>query len=465
MKIKIVSGMGIARFAALFFVLFSILSSGVLSSTIESRFSCDNINSTTTYHTYLRESKLVESGYTTGFKTGSFNYFKGPKAVINDRQIYYDGAVDGDHPVTADDHNASVSHILTVDFIGEKGNATGISEFFAKGYYTDNRAVSAWKKIWDANKDYPSNNITVRAAATMNMKGIYDLKYNAKAENAYAIYTDKVGYSNKTGARRIEWEQSGLMTGEKVQFINDLKASSAYKPRAPGADWLPCTCFSGTIPAIEPIEGKDSEWPSREALAMLEPAQRLPTAACTPYGCKKCPDGSDNCTVCSLPNCNNFPGVYGYGSGISSSGVNMDLPKLPQVLVESYYVENEEDVTEYAISVRNLGTSELTEVIAYVDITNTNAYVPRSATINGEPTVPVPSEDKKTLAFKLDNLQAEAGPTGIKAIVMRINTTVLGDGFNRDKVMAFVSYKTGTSQEKTTPVESIGIQPHDALGV
>lgn len=97
---------------------------------------------TMSHYSYLKEPKLEESGYKLGYKAGSFSYLVDGTITLNDSIAYYDGQIDAEHG-PGDNLNSTLYLKQYVDFDGTKG----ISEFYAKGFFPSNRALSAWKKI------------------------------------------------------------------------------------------------------------------------------------------------------------------------------------------------------------------------------------------------------------------------------------------------------------------------------
>jgi hypothetical protein len=375
-----------------------------LATTIQSDFSCNNIDATTTFYSYLKEPSLQASGYTRGLKEGTFNYFENGKVDLSHSMTYYDGKIDADHP-PGSDTNSTLQSKLNVDFRGE----SGISEYYAKGFFPNNRAISAFKKIWSidySNSDwmlggiYKSQRINVEASAKMgpNMSGgDYRFLYHARVENGYLEVKDAAGWSNKTGARRIDWEQEAAMRGKLLDVTNNLEVNSLYRPSAGlYEDWLPCAC-NGTIP---PIEGLDTAWPSPGVYATLLPNMLRP-GSCTPYVCTGCQNGlsaksniglsagsnispsarsnigpSTGCQSCNPIGCPSFPAIYTYPDyyGESVSGgltqEEQNLLKtgervtafgdfgLPDIITNN---------TRYAMSVKNTGDVRLDDV--HFDVT------------------------------------------------------------------------------------------------
>jgi uncharacterized repeat protein (TIGR01451 family) len=435
------------KITIIFLIYFNLLPCMSIAIEITSDFECNNANASTTYYTYLKQAGLDESGYTRGLKTGSFDYFNGERAVLKDHLEYYDGKVDANHPSDSLDHNATVKHNLDVDFSGDRDSSKGISTYYAEGFYTDNRAVSAHKKVWDANETWPSNEIGVTAKTFMSMAGTYDFKYSVDASNAYFVFSDSSGLSNKTGARRIDWEQSGLMRGEKINVTNDLYASGGYTPRAGEGDWLPCLQCPGNIPPFEPIDGV---WPSSQALAMLTPAPSIATPGkCSPYGCSNCKN-----------NCLSWAGICQLAGTITPSGEVTNVPQIPPVSIESYFVKKD-DIAEYTINVRNQGTIDLKGVRLYDTLPEKAIFIDGSARLNDGPVV-TDSAGKGIKSWYLDTIQAFAGDAGMKTITFRLNTSE--SGTSSDSIYAVYQIGNGPQQKTDPPVSSTPIE-HTPEGI
>jgi len=180
-----------------------------------------------------------------------------------------------------------VRHIQYVNFSGIKG----ISEFYAQGFFPSNRALSAGKKIRFENltsiqykpgdepapedtylRNYDASQIIVNADVGMGPtdKTVsdfdYDFKYNADVENGVIEIRDSTGWTNETGARRVDWDQDAIMRGN-FNVTNDLYSEGLFFPGAGlNDDWLPC-CFDGTHPPIQ----------NRDKSTVLKPDKLLPT--------------------------------------------------------------------------------------------------------------------------------------------------------------------------------------------
>ena len=433
-------------------VLVCFLSSLVLATTINSQFSCSNTNAETTYYYELRSPGLGESGYTKGLNAGSEEYYKGDKAILDSTMSYYDGRVDPQH--TSSDRNASVTSTLNVDFSGNPKTSKGISEFDAQGFYTDNRAVSAWKDFWfNSQSSYPTNNISVQATAAMNLKGVYNVQYHGVADNAYFVFSDTAGLSNKTGARRIDWEQEGLLKGKNLDVTNNLVASNFFYPRAGAEDWLPCTCLSGMIPLVEP---KGGDWPSWQAYAVLQP-QDLKLE-------KECPNG--NCGALLYLNYANGAGplspYYASGAGALSP---LTWQNLPPVQVESFFKVPDRTKVEYTINVRNIGTDDVNDVIIVDKLANDTTYVGGSATIDYAPQEPIIQRvnNVQQLTLKLGDLLGVTGPSGVKTIRFAVDASQGDPATLGTDNTAYAAYRIGTNPKDTLPaVPSTEIPIHTA---
>lgn len=261
----------ILKILALISILMAVICNPAPASSLRSEFICNNKDAITTYYTYLKEPKLQDSGYTRGMKTGSFNYFYNGDVALRDTMEYYDGLVDAKHP-SGGDHNSTIDHRLDVDFVGEKG----ISTYYSQGFFPNNRAVSAGKKIyyidysnksWNLGGIYKSDKISVRGYTKMgaNLPNAFAFWYNGQVENGVMEVSDATGWSNKTGARRIDWEQDALMKGSFLNVTNNLIVERGlYLTKSP-EDWLPC-CFDSLRPPVEP---KGGVWPSSSVKSVL----------------------------------------------------------------------------------------------------------------------------------------------------------------------------------------------------
>jgi uncharacterized repeat protein (TIGR01451 family) len=460
MKTVGASGARIGLIISLSLILVILFSSIAMATTINSYFKCKNTNAATTFYSYLREPELQDSGYARGLKTGTMNYFNGTgEATLEDTVIYYDGKVDPAHPSELDiDHNSTLLHTLNVDFVSDEKDGSGISEFYAKGFYSNNRAVSAWKKVWfDKRHDLPSNSIIVEATADLRMKGVYDLRYNVSADNAYFVFKDAAGWSNRTGSRRVDWEQEGLMKGEQIQVTNDLVASDLWISRAGFGDWLPCCMVDGEIPPVEPI---DSEWPSAGVYAMIQPKNiklNCANGICTPnctYGC----DG-----VQCIYTTGEASGSYTTGEAPGSFGaIPIFQRDMPDVQVESFYktVEGVDNITEFTTYVSNLGSVAVTDV-QLADLLPDNAnYVPGSATINGQHADT--SIKGNQLAWRIGDLLAVSGPDGVRMVKYLVNTASMSDLADLDNNSVYAGYYIGSRYASTTAVNSSEILKHQA---
>jgi uncharacterized repeat protein (TIGR01451 family) len=253
---------------------------GVASaSTIHSNFTVNNKDSTMMFYSYLKEPRVEESGYERGYKAGSLNYLVDGNINFKDDLTYYDGKVDAAHRnETWIDRNATLRHTQSVEFDGRKG----ISEFYAKGFFPSNRAVSAWKKIrYDELGGYllgpsaMSSKINVKAdvgmgpAKVTGMQSDYDFTYHADVEDGALEIWDATGWTNETGARRVDWEQTAFMKGRILNVTNNLQVEDLFFPGGgAGIDWLPCV--------VSTIAPSYNNWPSAATYAVLTPAQKLP---------------------------------------------------------------------------------------------------------------------------------------------------------------------------------------------
>jgi len=220
------------------------------STTFVYTFKCksNDANSTMMHESHLKESRLEDNGYTLGYLAGSFNYLQKGKIEFEDMIGYQVG------------HNESKSdllvfHNMNVFFEGEKG----ISEFYAKGFFPNSRAIYSKNAIrfeefsrnfsqnldtnfFNYNINYSTNKIHVDANALMGLtrkRNIgYDFAYNATVANGVVETKNIMGWTNKTGARRIDWEQAALMKGN-ITVDNRLLVSNLFDMQC-SRNWMSC---------------------------------------------------------------------------------------------------------------------------------------------------------------------------------------------------------------------------------
>lgn len=371
----------------------SMLCTLVTAVTVVSDFKCtsNDGDSTMTHYSYLREPTLQENGYTKGYKAGSFNYLENGSINFTDFIEIYDGQKKAGY-VPGDDLNSSVYHKQVVGFEGDKG----ISEFYGKGFFPSNRAISAWKKIRYDDISYemdestgivnlsgsnPSlreryNSPVIDVDATVRMgpaKGgeanDYNFKYNATVENGVIEIKDATGWTNRTGARRTDWEQDALMKGN-VTVKNDLRAKDLFFPAAGGEeDWLPC-CLGGDRPKIE-IQG--SGWPNSGTYSTLSPAIELPSKKRIENCTLKYDERRGyvvNCTglsfknfSCTENNCPGFEGIFYCPGATRVSGRGLEpIEGGPSIRVEKTRYSVNDGFVKYKIAVSNDGTTILENV-------------------------------------------------------------------------------------------------------
>jgi len=99
-------------------------------SILQFTYQCEGKNATATTYSYLNEPRIEENGFARGLKSGSFNYLENGNINLEENIEYY--YVNGTN-IT----NSTVNHDLTVKFEGDRG----ISEFFGRGYFANNRWV------------------------------------------------------------------------------------------------------------------------------------------------------------------------------------------------------------------------------------------------------------------------------------------------------------------------------------
>ena len=437
----------------LFLSIFVLLCSCGSATTINSHFHCENTDSDgeTTYYSYLKQSDLKESGFARGLETGSLNYFKG-EATVDDVQVYYDGKIDAKHPANLTNaskdylHNSTVDHTLKVDYQGTHG----LSLFYSKGFYNTNRAISASKKIWFGNDTYyPTTSIDLLGIAKMDMGGKYLMDYNIKeANDAYFVFNDALGFSNKTGSRRIDFEQEGLIKGDISNTQNYLAIEGEFNPRSGiYEDWLPCFCVFSLEP---PIEGLDSPWPTKEIeYALSHPKEQKSQ---TIVECENC--GCDMGLECPPENCTR------------STGAGGPIVELPDLWVEAFYDAEESSsardwsIYEFEINVKNIGTKALEDVrlVAQQQFDPDNVYVDSSGSIDDVPKDPYPAAPigKMWLLGTLEPVFPEE--ESMKTVLMKVNSS----GHLEESIKFYAIYRIGSKTYSTKPVEPIGEVSGDA---
>lgn len=243
------------------------------NSTMKFKFEGHGIDGVMTTYSHLKEPRVEESGFSRGLKTGSFNYLD----ASNGGDISVTENIDYFYGNGTNKSGSWVSHSLDLDFNGTKG----ISEYYSRGFYDNNRVLSAWKKIRYENTTslnqpaypkYMSDHIKVKAISLMDTEiGSYSMAYHAGVENGVIETRDDIGWTNRTGTRRTDWEHETLSRGTYLNITNEL-SDYDLKTAAGSYDWLPCW-FCGTQPVIEP--GKD--WPTQTTVEVLEADRVFPS--------------------------------------------------------------------------------------------------------------------------------------------------------------------------------------------
>jgi hypothetical protein len=266
-----------------------------------------------TTYCHLKEPRVEETGFSRGLKTGSFNYLdareKGSIDVTENIDYFYGNGTNIS--------GSSVSHSLNVDFNGTKG----ISEYYSRGFYDNNRVLSAWKKIryedtTSLNQpEYPkymSDLIKVRAITQMDTEiGSYSMVYHAGVMNGVIETRDDTGWTNRTGAKRTDWEHETLSRGKYLNVTNEL-SDYELKTAAGSYDWLPCW-FCGTLPVIEP--GKD--WPTQTTVMVLQKDTVFPT-----YKLQR--DYYFSSPYCKIGNCSNATASNQKAAGLKKTIAPVD---------------------------------------------------------------------------------------------------------------------------------------------
>lgn len=327
-------------------VIIALVSLSIYLITVEAVLNSDfeiisSGDSEITYYTYLREPSLQDSGYSRGLKLGAFEYLVGDtkKTSVIRNILRYDYGKTNETGIFVGIENSSVINSHFVDFSGKKG----ISEYYAKGFFKNNRAISAWKKIryddldkWNLGKSYLSDYIHVDASVQMDMEpGMsYDFRYTATAKNGTLELKDTTGWSNRTGARRTDWEQDALMKGESITLKNDLSDQDFNPPASTReGEWLPC-CFA---PPRAMVLVKGEDWPNKDQIMLLDCSCPFPS--------------SKNETLNSF-----FSTSETIRSGIRSKSSTEDLKSITEGLSRTFeegeIVEDDETVEENQIDIQ-----------------------------------------------------------------------------------------------------------------
>jgi hypothetical protein len=391
-------------------------------------------------------------------RTGSINYLENGKIYKFDEKYNYNY---GNGTPKA---NSSLSHTMNVDFEGDKG----ISEFYGQGFFKNNRALSAWKKIRYELVRNPvvdpqgkvilsnrtANKIQVDAALEMDMTpgASYDMKYGARVWDGVIETRDSSGFTNKSTAKRIDWEHSTLSRGDYLDIHNNLSDFQLYYTLAPPDEWLPC-CFDGTHPLSDNLEGTKVNalsppmiLPQKDGACTRDCKKRC-IENCSPVDNadkkKKCLDGCENsCNLtCNAGACPGFECIFTYDSG-TAAPVGGILPKLTSIGVRAIaendtaasvrFSENspEENArrVNYTITVKNDGDYKLDEVL--VDITLPMGVMPDDTmkpggySVNKETAIqkklgPLLAKEEKLINFhafiRFDQPSISAKAIGIKA--------------------------------------------------
>lgn len=306
------------------FLVLAVFCAGVSATTITSTFECkstENDSATMTYYNYIEEPKLEKCGYTEGYKTGTLVYLENGDIDFEDYVSYYDGLKDATHNEPFINYSSALQRKQTIDFIGDKA----IAKIYAKGYFPNHRALSAWKKIrytemwYDVTKvnytngfAYPNDDyrvgheyrpMDIKATTDVGMGPInetgrpadYYFDYNAEVKNGALEIWDSTGWTNETCGKKVDWEQTALVKGN-FTAVNRLVAEGVFIPAAGEDDWLSC-CIGGNPPIVPSCPGDgcpscpegncsigktSGYWPNSGIYATLDPDIILPNKKMQP---------------------------------------------------------------------------------------------------------------------------------------------------------------------------------------
>jgi uncharacterized repeat protein (TIGR01451 family) len=257
-------------------ILLIFLFISLIQAKMEFNYKCEGEGATVSTYSYLREPRIEEDGFERGFKSGSFNYLQNGKVDLEEKISYYYGN-------GTKKSNSTVKHDLMVEFDGQRG----ISEFFGSGFFGNDRFISAWKKIrYDESPNFRVNgnkwenrsSSYINVKASVNMKTIkgtdFNFNYHADVKDGVIEAKDSAGWTNRTGARKYDYEYHSLSSGEQLNITNNLRDSEPFEVAAGSiGEWLPC-CYGGTVPAIDQ---NNTGWPTNRVIATLRADTLLPT--------------------------------------------------------------------------------------------------------------------------------------------------------------------------------------------
>lgn len=277
------------------------------------------------------------------------------------------------------------------------------------------------------------------------MSGKYLMDYNIKeADEAYLVFSDAVGFSNKTGSRKIDFLQEGLIKGDIRNVKNYLSVDDEYIARAPIIeDWLPCFCFTGLVPPIEPIEGNDSAWPSEE----IKEALRRPVP---PPAVKKAACEGDNAS-CGTEYCMQVEE--------QAKGEKSKFLDYPDVYVEAFS-ELESTTTidgqnwyiyDITVDVRNTGTKDVEFVSLVAEEMPSDpmkvTYVPSSGSIDDVKSEPVTVG--KSYLWELGSMASIiSDPESKRTVSLQINSS---EDSASKSMQFYAQYRIGSKKITTDP--------------
>jgi hypothetical protein len=121
--------------------------------------------------------------------------------------------------------------------------------------------------IFGDNLSNNSERITLNSSGSNRLSRniTYPIEYFSREGNNSTVNygtieaKDATGWTNRSGARRYDWEYESLTSGKSLDITNDLFESERILP-AGGleGEWLPCCSLSG-LPSTEKL---DAGWPS-----------------------------------------------------------------------------------------------------------------------------------------------------------------------------------------------------------
>ena len=207
------------------------------------------------YKSYLLENNTLENSLGIDLNNSRNNSSKWNKLIsnLNDTELYLN------------DSNYLLRNKT-------RGYVSGIDPFRSKNYsifgnnlsnHSDGIALNfSGNGLLSKNITYPieyysrEGNNTYQNNYKQNIK--YNFNYKLSANNSTIEAKDSVGWTNRSGARRYDWEYESLSSGGSLNINNNLlEGERILSAEGPEGEWLPCG--GSGMPSTEKL---DEGWPS-----------------------------------------------------------------------------------------------------------------------------------------------------------------------------------------------------------